>query len=224
MWTAQTKQHDLVEAAEAADLSSVPADELACRAQNGCAVAFAELFDRYRPRLIRFLEPRLSGTSIDAEDVSQETLAKAWRALKSFDTRRKFTTWLYTIARRTATDHLRRSRPTRDASDLLSVVAEHPTAIDTVVEAEDRKNIWEVARRILPQTQYSAIWLRYGEELTVKEVASILGKTTVGIRVLLHRGRARLRNHLQDYAPSHLAQKAQPREDLKCGETQGEIP
>lgn len=193
-------EHDLAGVAVAADLSSCATKELASRARNGCAAAFAELCVRFRPRLLRFLEKQLSQVPVDAEDVVQDTLAKAWRAIASFDPRFQFTTWIYTIARRVSTDYQRRSSSTMHCALPEELPGAESPAEAHVEQAEVAGNIWATARRVLNTDQYSALWLRYGEELPVKDVARVLRRTTVGVRVLLHRARATLQPHLKEYA------------------------
>ncbi len=197
-------KHDLAEVAVDADLSACAANQLATQAQAGNAAAFAELFCRFHPRLIRFLEKRLA-SRCDAEDVSQEALAKAWQALASYNPKYQFATWLYTIAVRVAADHLRRrsrGMALADSRSSDSWAAPQPEPLHLVEQAEDADNIWAVARQVLNRDQFSILWLRYGEELTVKEVAKILNKTAVGVRVALHRSRTALQPHLLDYTAS----------------------
>ena len=173
------------------------ANELAIRAQNGCAAAFAVLVDRYRPRLIRFVDQRVARyRGADAEDITQEVLAKAWQTLHRFRPQYQFATWLYTIATRTTTDHLR--RPTRDlVHPRLESLPDSKLSHEKCLEiSENVDNIWAIAYRVLKEDRYAVLWLRYGEDLTVKDIAQVLGKTSVGVRVLLHRARATLQPYL----------------------------
>ena len=58
-------------------------------------------------------------------------------------------------------------------------------------------NVWLVAGELLTPDQYSAFWLRYGEDLSIGDVSQVLGKPEGSIRVLLHRGRMVLIEHFQ---------------------------
>lgn len=168
------------------------ADELANE-----PAAFDALFQHFHPRLVRFLSKRLNGTSVDPDDVAQETMVKAWTKRDQFDPRYQFSTWVYTIAQRTAADHLRKQ--TRDEySDRLDNVAQTIDSPEqSLVSSEATETVWTTAERILSTRQYSVLWLRYGEEMTIKEVAKTLSMTSVSIRVLLHRARAALQPHLE---------------------------
>jgi len=54
------------------------------------------------------------------------------------------------------------------------------------------------ARNTLSANHYDALWLHYGEDLAVAEIATIMGKTRVHVKVMLHRARHRLRQALRD--------------------------
>lgn len=179
----------------AAELGEVGSHELARRAHSGCAVAFGELARRYRPRLLTVLRRRLTGVA-DAEDVVQETFARAWQKIAFYDDRYQFSTWLYTIALRLATDYQRRER--RRAAD-ISLQTDPTDPAKSQQQAlhtrDEAGNLWAIAHAVLSEAQYTALWLRYGEDLNVEEVAQATGRSTVGTRVLLHRARKRLQQH-----------------------------
>lgn len=187
--------HGVAKIAVARGLHTQPAEELAAAAGTGCTAAFAELFRRYQPRLTRFLRKRL-GSLVDAEDVTQDSLAKAWQAMATFDTRCRFTTWLYTIAVRSAIDHQRRRHIGQSTTRLEMVVDVAEAVEHQTLRRDEATNLWATANRVLSEDQYSALWLRYGEDLSIKEVAQVLKKTSVGVRVVLHRARSELKPHL----------------------------
>ncbi len=62
---------------------------------------------------------------------------------------------------------------------------------EMMIREENYKSIWNVAQT-LQQYQYEALWLRYMEDMPVKEIANVMKKTQVHIRVLLHRARLNL--------------------------------
>lgn len=161
-------------------------------ATRGCKSAFGELTEHFYPRLVSFLFKRL-GHIQDAEDVAAETLTRAWNQLAKFDSRYQFSTWLYTIARRQAIDfHRRESRgPARDHSPEVTeqLAAPAPRRIDD-------GNIWAQANAFLSDEQYSVLWLKYGEELSIAEISKALDKSQVSVRVTLHRARKLLAKRL----------------------------
>jgi RNA polymerase sigma-70 factor (ECF subfamily) len=186
------------------DLGAIEPNDLVRRARGGCADSFTELSRRFRPRLVCLVERRLGGGRGDAEDVAQEALVRAFERLDQFDPRYRFSTWLYTIAIRMAHDHARsrRRRPQLAVLDETNCLA--PTAeIGRAAEArEEATNVWQLAKRVLSEPQFTAMWLRYGEDLSAADVAQVMGRSRIGVRVLLHRARTRL---IAELAPQELA-------------------
>lgn len=157
------------------------------RAQEGDETAFADLVHLYARRLYRFLRGRGSEAN-DAEDIVQETFIKAHRALRRYDSRYAFSTWLYTIARREAVSLYRRNRQAVAFEPLSPMLA----ATESETEKPDSENIWPRARRILGEREYEILWLRYGEDLSVKDAAGVMDVTPTHAGVILHRARKRL--------------------------------
>jgi len=184
-------------AATTTQLTDLGSHELAQRAHSGCAVAFDELAKRYRPRLLTALQRRLSGSLSDAEDVAQETLTRAWEKIQQYDKQYQFSTWLYTIAFRLAVDHQRRHRKRRNDVSLVdnSGPADSGRFVRRVDQQDEAVNLWIVAQQVLNESQYTVMWLRYGKDLDLDEVARRTGRTKVGTRVLLHRARKVLQRH-----------------------------
>ena len=170
-------------------------------ASRGCIVSFSELPNHFRPRLGILLGRFLAGydSGVDAEDVVQESLFKAFQNLHRYDFNYRFSTWLYTIAFRVARDQLRRNRRW---SRLVSLGRQDACSLSMGVSNESElkdqaDNIWELAKKVLSGDQYTALWLRYGEDLDIEEVSGIIGKNPGAIRVLLHRSRLRLLEQIQ---------------------------
>jgi RNA polymerase sigma-70 factor (ECF subfamily) len=176
------------------DLRAVEPNELVRRAHGGCADSFAELSRRFRPRLLHLLERRLGGRPVDAEDVAQEALARAFGRLDQFDARYRFSTWLFTIAIRLASDHARSSRRRlqRVAVDSDACTRAESCQAMPAERSDEVDNLWQVAKSALNDAQFTALWLHYGEDLSPAEVAQVMNRSRVGVRVLLHRARIRL--------------------------------
>ena len=174
-----------------------PADELRLvrRAQGGDRLAMEELARRFRPRLVHLLRRR-TGCWADAEDIAQQALMRALQRIDRHDGRRRFSVWLYRIALRTAADHHRKARPEPglDSSSLCDPRGHDPQ--EAAADGELRENLWSTAQQVLSVDQYSALWLRYTEEMSIKDMARVLGRTRISTRVLLHRARQRLAPHL----------------------------
>ncbi len=162
-------------------------EKLVVQSLAGSELAFTELVDRYQERLLRFLLTRCRNRA-DAEDVVQDTFISAYRYLHSYDSRWRFSTWIYRIAIRNAA---RQAKPGIPAVD----VAGDENAFDPLqacIIDSDRENVWLTAKRLLNAESFAAMWLRYVEDMSIKEVARSLDKTQSWAKVTLLRGRRAL--------------------------------
>lgn len=170
-----------------------PTDEaLAERAAAGDRRAFGELVERYQDRVYRFALVRVRSRD-DAADVAQETLCRAWRSIRRFDPSRRFSTWVLAIAHHEAIGVVRRrARAARDAERERQV-----RAANERVEPAELPDAWGVARRVLDDRAFELVWLRYAEDRTPAEIARVVGRSAVSVRVALHRARSRLESALR---------------------------
>lgn len=187
-------------------------EELAAQAASGSRAAFEELVSRYSPRLFYFLRSR-SESDEDIEDLMQETFLRAYRHIDRYDATWRFSTWLFTLAVRLAISR-HRTRKTRPESPLDPEMAEHPSPdpqerLIRKEEVQEQKNIWDLARTMRPG-EYRALWLRYVEELPVKDIARAMNKTQLGVRALLHRSRLKLGQKLRTASFSAVPAKPAP--------------
>lgn len=166
------------------------ARSLAGRAAAGSAEAFAELVELYAGRLVRYLRG-MGVPSHDADDLVQESFIRAYDALDRYDPRYAFSTWLYTIARRLACNFF---RDRRDHAALPE--AGLPAADEGTDEPDPLPDTWGLAQRLLQPRYYEALWLFYGEDLSMKELADVMQITVTNAKVLVHRARQQLAQHL----------------------------
>lgn len=162
---------------------------------QGTAAAFDELVDRYQERLLRFLLTR-SSCRADAEDAIQDTFISAYRYLASFDPRWRFSTWLYRIALR----NLSRQRGPLGQASVESLASDDDPLQDCIDQSES-ENVWMVAKKVLSDEAYTALWLRYVEDMAVKDIAEALDKSLSWTKVNLLRARRRLTTELTVVEP-----------------------
>lgn len=176
-------------------------EELALEAQAGSSASFAELVARYEAPLFNFLLMRVRSAE-DAEELVQDAFLRAWRKIDLYKSQWKFSTWLFTLARHLAASRLRAApaRLARSArSDGEEALHEQGVTCDPsgdLSDTEERANLWSLAGRVLTTDQRSALWLRYAEDHSVAEIAAVLGRSSVAVRVLLFRARETLGRHL----------------------------
>jgi RNA polymerase sigma-70 factor (ECF subfamily) len=163
---------------------------LAAQARAGSEAAFEALVQEVGPRVMRFLLRRLRDEHL-AEDLTQEALLSAHRALSSYDPLRPFLPWMFTIAVRLATD----SQRSRSAS-LRREKAVATPEVTAPPEPNDEGDVWGVAKATLSEGEYAAVWMRYAEEFDIPDVARAIGKSGVATRVMLLRARRKLQKAL----------------------------
>jgi len=183
-------------------------EELARLAQQGCSASFEELARRFQAPLLLFLRQRTD--TVEAEDLVQDTLVRAYRNLHRYRPTYRFATWLFTIARRLSINRSRQKRPTADSEALESAEARTPEAAQLVADEESRRHLWAMAAAVLNERQMTALWLFYVEEMSIGGIAKVLGRSRVAVKTMLHRARRKLVPHFR-----HLAPKASAKDRAK---------
>jgi len=170
-------------------LAGLTPEELARRVQGGSEASFAELVNRFGPRLLHYFHQKVLSRE-DCEDLVQDTLVKAYGNIHHYESSRPFGTWIFTIGTRRMVDFFR----TRDRKKMTSIPLDFPAEsnpFDSAVRREKKRNLWAHART-LPGRQFEALWLKYVEGMPVREIAHVLGVTSVHIKVILYRARNKL--------------------------------
>jgi len=180
-------------------------DALMARAAGGDAGAFRILFERWAPRVRAFLV-RVLASRAEADDLTQETFVRAWRAAGRYEAGGRFAAWIFRIAGNLARQEVRRRRVrgwfrgTGGAPENEEVLASlpAPAAFDPEGALRDEETRAALARALvrLPESQRLAVLLRYFEGLAVRDVAAALGKSEHAAESLVARGTAALRKSL----------------------------
>ncbi len=186
-------------------LSNLTNRQLARSAQSRSLPAFTELVTRFEKRLYNFLLRRLA-CAADAEDITQESFVRAWQSIDRYDPTWEFSTWLFTIGRRLAANQIAKNKRAPKALG-PAIEPSHTNDPSTIAaDFEQQSGLWEIVQTTLNADQQTALWLRYGENLPVQDIANVLGRTSVSIRVKLFRARQTLAEKL-DETPRQLPQQ-----------------
>ena len=185
---------------------------LLAQARSGNPEAFGEMVSPYMPTLYRRARG-LTGNAADAQDVSQETVLKAWSRLEQFAGKQDesiddFRAWISRIAANTSIDLLRQRRDGKIASlDQRKGESEETLGSGIASEEHDpeercaRREMGQLLARAivqLPRDLRQACLLRDVLHYSTQEVASRLGISVVAVRLRLFRAHRRLRENLQD--------------------------
>lgn len=178
-------------------LSSATNEQLARRAQRGCAPSFELLAQRFQVPLLHFLRKQVKSAA-DAEDLLQDTFVRAYEQIGKYQDRWRFSTWIFTIAHRSSVSHHRKRRA--EANRVRGVSREAvgpPMAPDgRIVEEESRRRFWDLAGQVLTDDQFTAVWLYYVEEMPTRQITRVLNCSWVSVKTTLYRARRRLAPHL----------------------------
>ena len=185
--------------ATAGDNFTLDDEALARQAQGGDAQAFAALVDRYQRGLVN-LAYRLVGNWETALDLAQDTFVRAYQALNSFDSSRRFSPWLYRIATNRCYDYLRQQRR-RQAVSLEEVKGEAwniDESSNPVQQAEqhDLAQAIEEAIAGLPPRYRTVVVLRYLEGMSYQDIAETLEMPLGTAKTHIYRARVSLRQTL----------------------------
>ncbi len=160
----------------------------------GDSRAYAEVVRTYQHMVYTVCHRVLRNTE-DAEEATQDTFVKAYQNLRGFSGGSKFSTWLYSIAYRTAISHGRKRNTDGHSVDEL---AHHPAAPrDAGMEHHDIKHHLEKALATLDAEGASIVSFYYLEEMSVEEIVTVTGLSASNVKVKLFRSRKKLAEALQ---------------------------
>jgi RNA polymerase sigma-70 factor, ECF subfamily len=178
---------------------------LLAAAQAGDEAAFRRLVEPYRHALEVHCY-RMLGSALDTEDLVQETLLRAWRALERYEPRAKFQTWLYRIATNACLDELER-RPRRPEPldpfpdvpvDESSAPTYDPEARYAIREGMELALLRAIQQ--LPGRQRAVLIFRDVLGWTAPEVAEVLDTSVASVTSALQRARATIDQQLPEEA------------------------
>jgi RNA polymerase sigma-70 factor (ECF subfamily) len=184
--------------------------EILQRCLGGDERAYRELIERYQ-RQVYSLALRMVRQAQDAEDLTQETFIRMFRALHRYDPARPFEAWLFTIASRLCIDHLRRHRikpislvqrePGSDEERVIEVAAGGLGPDETASYAEEERRTQELIDGLPPHYRV-VVMLRHQQDLSYEEIAEALRLPLGTVKARIHRARALLKRHLEPGTPS----------------------
>jgi len=179
------------------------------RAQRGNAEAFGFLVERYQRRVFS-LAYHLVNRPEEVEDLAQEIFVKAFLGIRGYNARSSFATWLSRVAVNHCYDYLRRQRTSR-VLYFSQISEEGQRALEARAQShslegsniEDRVAQRQLAAKLLsraPADDRIILGLKELEDLSVEEIAEILGLKESTVKVRLHRARKRM---LEDFRQWH---------------------
>ena len=174
-------------------------EQLMTRAATGSDTAFEELYRRYARRLKGFFFMQLGGDEELAADATHDVFLRAYEARHRYEEGRKVDTWLFTIAYNICKNHYRSNA--YEAQLMASLDAE--PVMDQQIEVDlDAAMLDEALAQVLselPSTLHQLFSLHYQEELTIPQIAEIVGVPEGTVKSRLHKTMNMIRKKLKQY-------------------------
>ena len=175
-------------------------EQLMARAAAGSDTAFEELYRRYARRLKGFFFMQLGGDEELAADATHDVFLRAYEARSRYQEGRKVDTWLFTIAYNICKNHYRSNA--YEAQLLASLDAE-PVSNQQIEVDLDAAILDEALAQVLnelPAPLHQIFSLHYQEELTIPQIAEIVGVPEGTVKSRLHKTMNIIRKKLKQYA------------------------
>ena len=177
--------------------------DLVTRVCQGDADAFRLIFERYSRPVISFIYDMVDDRAL-AEELTQETFVRAFRAIHTMRAETKLSTWLFGIARNVARESLRaRARANRhvDLADksVMDLSDDKPVPVEGLLS----KELNAVVRRslaALDEDKRLVFTLKVLHQCSYEEIAAITGFSLAKLKTDLHRARVEMRKRISQYA------------------------
>jgi RNA polymerase sigma factor (sigma-70 family) len=199
-------------------LQAQPDSRLVALARDGHEPAFEALVRRYRKELLAYCR-RLMAQSGNAEDVLQQALLQAWKALDGGAEVTDVRPWLYRIAHNVAISYIRAASA---APQRVQEAGSGP-GVDQIVEQRLRVRAVLTGIASLPTLQRDALVSSAVDGASHEEIATALGLSSGSVRGLIYRARATVRAAAAALIPSPLVGWALRRAETRTGGTQAMV-
>ncbi len=169
--------------------------EIAERIGQSAAEAFAELYEQYLPKVYRYISYRIADTHL-AEDLTSVIFEKALTKFKSYSSEKaSFSTWIFTIARNTLTDHFRANSKVQTVclDDPVSI-SNQATSPEEMSDKEEEMRLLQSCISQLSKAEQEIISLKFGAEMTNRQIAKTLSLTESNVGIIIYRAVRKLRD------------------------------
>ncbi|RMG56809.1 MAG: sigma-70 family RNA polymerase sigma factor [Deltaproteobacteria bacterium] len=165
------------------------------RVRRGDRESFALLVEKYERPIFSFIYHFFNDYAL-AEDLTQEVFLRSYRFIRTYDTKQKFSTWLFTIARNLCIDEMRKREKERTLpiDEVRGGNIENPSSRNPEDIAEALSDSAFLKRLIakLPERYRTALLLFYFHEMSYEEISSVMGISMANTKIILFRAKKML--------------------------------
>ena len=167
------------------------------KVKNGNNEAYVKLFNKYKRPIMNYIYQMTKNQS-KSEEIAQDVFLKIFTHASSYDEKKKFSTWLWTIAKNTTIDYLRKKKEIladdyasydeegKKSSMMDSIPSSELSHDIKIIEASEKKVVQGCIDK-LPSNQKEILTLRIFSELSYQEIAGMVEKSTSAIKSTLNR-------------------------------------
>ncbi len=180
-------------------LSALTDAELMLRIGRGEHAAFDTLYNRYAQRLGGFFLRMLAYDTAKAEDMVQELFARMWTHRREYRSEQPFATWLYAMAYNLCKNEYRHETVRQAYVEEIRQGEEATHEPTEAMERDELRQRMRQAVQLLPTAQRDAFLLHYDEELTIPEVAHIVGCPEGTVKSRLYAALENVKKMMNEY-------------------------
>jgi RNA polymerase sigma-70 factor (ECF subfamily) len=179
----------------------ISAEEGGLKNDDGQETLFADFYEQYMPKVFGYISYRVNDRQT-AEDLTSAVFEKALGAFATYDPRKAgMSTWVFTIARNTLTDHFRAAQTHKTVvlDETMDFTAENCDPEEDLLKADEVRKLRELIAG-LSQSERGIISLKFGAGLTNREIARTLGLSESNVGVIIYRTVRKLRDEFGEAA------------------------
>jgi len=171
-------------------------ESLMLKVKGGDQDAFRRLYERFKGPIFFFI-CGFVGREAVAEDLAHEVFLKLYRTRESYEQKARFTTWLWTIARNTSLDELRKrgellAQHSAEEAEFPEPATDPEEGAEAMLVARAEQVRVENCLSALPARQREVVMLRIAGDHSYEEIAGLLAMSLANVKNHLHRAKAAL--------------------------------
>lgn len=152
---------------------------------------FSKLYERFNKPILNYVRSRIENGEV-AKEVTQDVFVKVFRFRDSYQECNAFSTWLWTIARNTVSDHLRGAQPAQESPVSPEDLPSPQKCAESLVLRKDERRKYFKMMKSLTRLQKRVLWMRFIHHLSYDEISKRLGLSLSAVKNLAYRAKLTL--------------------------------